>query len=249
MISSLITAVRTLTILPVPGKDAKNFSTSLFFFPIVGAILALCIYPFFHAQCLVPLSLKPLMTLCVVIIPLLLSGALHYDGLADWADGFFGGRNKEKIREIMKDSRIGTFGVCALLIDFFLKYTIVGALNESGFFFVASGIILARVMQAAACATMPYAFGDKGVAAPFVQGAKSKRLVATSLILVATALYFWHGWLPTLQVICTALMCTIFFLMYCNKRIGGISGDCLGALNEFVEITVLLCGVIAGLFI
>jgi len=129
MINNLVTVIRTLTILPIPGKDTMNFPSCLPYFPFGGALIAVFTLVFFHfAQLLPDIPLLPGLITAGAII--LVTGALHIDGLADVADGFAGGKDKARILEIFKDPRLGTFGVTVLVIDVFIKVIMYTWYNE-----------------------------------------------------------------------------------------------------------------------
>jgi adenosylcobinamide-GDP ribazoletransferase len=247
MIRSFRTAVRTLTILPLPGQDAKNFGMSLFFFPVVGGILALI-------NCLIAYVLgryghaNPLINAAILVgITAFLTGFLHLDGLADSADGFGGGRgNKEKILAIMKDSRIGTFGAVGLIMAILLKTTCYGDILTTNFTLVClisfGMFILSRTFVATALSIMTYAGSSQGTAQPF-SGNKQFRIpliaefIGITLILLMICNKIQPDLIKTLtlsmslSILSSCLLCVYFY-----KRIQGITGDCLGAIVEVFEI-------------
>ena len=112
----LVTAIRTLTVLPVPGKDSDDFSAALPWFPVVGIILGAILYTISLLWSLLPF--EQWSWGCAVILSALLvwlTRGLHMDGLADWADSL-GGFDRERRLAIMKDSSLGAFGVMAIVL-------------------------------------------------------------------------------------------------------------------------------------
>jgi adenosylcobinamide-GDP ribazoletransferase len=243
MIRSLITAFRTLTILPLPGKDTALFSSSLIFFPVVGAFLAVCEYGIMVAGSHYLIRYPGVTAFILVVAGIVFTGAIHCDGLADFCDGFFGGKTKEQILLIMKDPRKGTFGVIALILDLgsrFLLYFIL--LDEKAFYVIAFSLVISRIMQAVSIAFLPYARPQGGTAAPFSQG-KYSRLV--SILLIIATFLIALGFFPPMAIatlFTSGTVITTIFLILCKKKIGGITGDCIGACNELVETGVLFAG-------
>ena len=134
LIRVFVTALRTLTIIPVPGKDTDKFYLSIIFFPFIGAFLGAV---YFGLNYLLETFMPQLALLNAGFLLLaltVLTGALHADGLADTADAFFSRKPKEKTLEILKDSRLGTFGTAALVFDFLLKFILYYFINNFEFF-------------------------------------------------------------------------------------------------------------------
>jgi len=117
---SLASALRLLTRFRIPGKEIEQSGRTLFWFPIVGALLG-CISCLFA---LLPLS-APIRSVLVLIAGVYFTRALHYDGVADLADGLGGGFTKERSLEIMRDSHIGAFGTIALILVVLLQYSLL----------------------------------------------------------------------------------------------------------------------------
>ena len=120
MLSGLVTALRTLTVIPVPGKECDSFSHSLFWFPVVGLLLGLMVASIGFFSSLT--GWNELSAALVLLGGIVLSRGMHADGLADLADGFWGGRTREAILRIMKDPNVGSFGAIALSAMMLLKW-------------------------------------------------------------------------------------------------------------------------------
>ena len=123
MMGGLSTAIRTLTILPAPGEPGGKMASSLPWFPLVGgAIGSILLGLMILLEDLASGHWPGGAAAVVVVAGIILPGALHLDGLADWADGFGGGRDREKTLAIMKDSSTGAFGAVALISVLLLKW-------------------------------------------------------------------------------------------------------------------------------
>ena len=167
---------------------------------------------------------------------MLITGALHEDGLADAADGFGGGSTPERVLEIMKDSRVGSYGVVALILAIFLKLASLASLTR-GEIVVAliAGHTLARWSSVLLLYRYSYV-GTKGGA--FAGGVTTLRLaIATTLAFAICALALQRrALIPVLASIVVTAAAGVFF----KRRIGGVTGDCLGATNQLVELAVYL---------
>lgn len=237
-LSGLVTAVRTLTIVPMPGRDAERFSTSLYWFPVVGmfigGIQALVMYLSLFA------GWAELAGFAAVLAGVLLTRGIHADGLADFFDGFWGGKNRESALRIMKDPNVGSFGVLALFFAMLLKWLAATRIAEAEEYSVlVAGILLGRWVQVILASTMPYARAEGGTARSFVAGAGTSHLAVTTAV---SALFLML--LPDAGMIfivvamgAAALLATAVAAAAVHK-IGGVTGDVLGASSELAECVV-----------
>lgn len=239
----MITAVRTLTVLPVPGKDAKNFPDSLYFFPLVGAAIGLLVgvvsYLIFRYA-----GWGELAAAAGVIVSILSTGALHVDGMADVCDSM-GGRTREKRLEIMKDSRVGVFGVIGAVVIILLKYIALLRLGGEALITVVPVVFaVSRAAQVGVIAGMPYARAE-GTAGAFVDGAGPRHLFA------AAALALVFAWFMACQaglaLAAAAILITAWVRIRSRRTLGGVTGDVIGFTNELVETAgLVMAGVIWG---
>lgn len=240
MTRSFVTAVRTLTLFPLPGKDTDEFSSSLPFFPLAGAFLGIVLW-----GCAIVLApvLEPIPYVRALLVTLLLTvltGGIHVDGLADSADGLLGGRDRETKLRIMKDSRVGVFGVIAIVLDLMLRVILIEHLFlAEQLVFLPIVIVFSRTVQALLFSAFPYARGNEGTGAPFAKGRKYRAILVVQFSLVCAGMGCWLGW-PALIPIASAFMVAGLLGMYCKAQIGGITGDCVGATNELFELTAIL---------
>jgi adenosylcobinamide-GDP ribazoletransferase len=213
-------------------------SQALWTAPIVGAAVGLVgasVYGIGHYLHLPPLPAAVLAVTATVAV----TGALHEDGLADVADGFGGGATRERKLEIMRDSRIGTYGVCALMLSFMLR---VSALMSLGDPVLVTFVLLAA--HAAARAPMPAfmrlipAARTDGLSSDGGRGRPATAI--TAIVLGFVALLVGLG--LAAGFVALILLCSCFgFMAWLRRRqIGGQTGDVLGALEQLGEIAVLL---------
>jgi adenosylcobinamide-GDP ribazoletransferase len=183
----------------------------------------------------------------VLIAGVALTRGLHLDGLADWADGFWGARDKERILQIMKDPHKGSFGVIALVCVILAKWVCLSQIiTLGGQKFIVTAMVVSRAMQAMLAATQPYARAGEGTAAAFVREARPAHGIA-AVLLGMLLLLVWHG--PDWQWPAALVLGMILagaFGFWCRVRIGGVTGDILGACSELVETSVLALGAIVA---
>ena len=238
----LRTAVRTLTIIPIPGRDASDLSASLIWFPVVGLLLGLSLHGLaLLSGVLVPGGWPEGTAFLVMATGIGLTGALHVDGLADWADGFFGAADRERALEIMKDSSLGTFGTVAILLTSMAKWIALTRLVTFGATattWIVVAYILSRTVQADLAARLPYARKEGGTAAPFV--GHSTASIRFSALLLGLALTMAICGPLGAAVWASAVIFSYGYGAWCQRRLGGVTGDVLGAASELSETAVLL---------
>lgn len=233
MLNSFVSAMRTLTAIPVPGTDCKKYEDSLYTFPLVGALLGGLLWLVAETDQWLP---QLVTAAFMVLAQTLLTRGFHLDGIADTADGFGGGYTKERSLEIMKDSTVGAFGGIAisltLLLKFVLFYSLI-SINHTEVIFAA--MVISRTAQVFQCVTLPYA-RPNGTAAAAVKNANQTHLTVALLLGAALLLISKPASLWLLPI---GLLAAFLWGLYCRKRVDGITGDLLGATNEIVEIAVL----------
>ena len=237
--SGLVTATRTLTWLPVPGRESASFPSALPWFPLVGAFLGLALH---GAALLTGQSWPGGTALLVVAGGALLTRGLHLDGLADAADGLFGGRTREQALAIMKDPRMGAFGGIALVLVLLAKLVAVSrlvALSATGW--LVPAYVASRAVQAGLTGCMPYA-RESGTAGAFVTQAGPRHAVIAIAVAVALIVGIggpgWRWPAALAMALCLAVLLGAGF----RRRVGGITGDLLSAASELTEVAVLLYG-------
>lgn len=230
----LITAIQTLSILPVRGSACDDFARSLPWFPVVGLLLG----GILAGLAYVGRAADPgAMGVLLLIAGVLLTRGLHLDGVADAADGFGGGHTRERALEIMKDSATGAFGSIALTLVLLAKWVALTHLMRVGnFALLPLAYVGSRALQVEQMVRLPYA-RQAGTAASFVNGATaSHRLLALTQALVFA---FALGQVRGMVYVAIAGGAALLFGFYCQKRVGGITGDLLGATSELTETVIL----------
>jgi adenosylcobinamide-GDP ribazoletransferase len=242
----LVSAAAFLTRLPVAQDLSHSFDLSRASraFPVAGAVIGAL-----GALVLIigaSIGLSPFLAAAFAIFALIvLTGALHEDGLADTADGFWGGADREGKLAIMRDSRIGTFGVLTLLFSVIVRIAALDQILETGTIYAAAALVaagtLSRHGMVALMARMPAARSD-GMA--FSAGSPAASASKASLI-IALAIAIPTAWLAggIIGVFVTGVLAVAVFMgvrELANRHIGGYTGDVCGALQQAVEITVLV---------
>lgn len=234
---SLVSAIAFLTRVPVGAIvtcDSSDVARAAGWFPVVGILLG-AIYSVAAALLKNHLPVAVVAVL-LVILDAVATGALHFDGLADAADGFGGGKNREDVLRIMRDHAIGSYGGFALAAIVVLKVTAYAALLSQTNWIAA--LLLTPSMGRWAIllltATLPYARLSESV----TEGMGTRSLLwGTAAISAAVATTrSLRGCMAMLSVV----VVTALFGYYCRRRIGGITGDTLGANLQLCESAVLL---------
>ncbi|MEM1339088.1 MAG: adenosylcobinamide-GDP ribazoletransferase [Bacteroidota bacterium] len=253
-----LTAVMFYTRIPCPswvGHSAEYINKSVRYFPVIGWIVGTVsglglvlghwlIGPWFAAFFCIAISVW-------------LTGAFHEDGFADVCDGFGGGWTKEQILQIMKDSRVGTYAVVGLILLLLLKGSLLVKVSNLYdyiplFLVVVNGHTLSRVMAATVIFTHRYVREDE----------QSKvRPVAESYSMTNVVFVLLFGLIPTITITTVTgqlwwflvpiplYLVKIYLSNLFRKKIGGYTGDCLGATQQIVEVAYYILVVILWRFI
>jgi len=246
----LATAVMFLTRIPVGNAgsgDPEDLAASTQYFPLVGVIVSgLLTIVYWIAQLFWSNEIAVIITM---IGSVMLTGGFHEDGLADVADSAGAWTRQHKL-EIMRDSRIGTYGGLALILAIVLTaYTLIDIANVSNSVFnsvelVFFSLILAHVLGRWSSLILIYTTRyarDDAANKVFADGVTRHRLLIgclTTLAVLIACLYALP--LPTLAAVIGACFIIIMSRLWYMKSFGGITGDCLGAANKLVEISVYL---------
>jgi adenosylcobinamide-GDP ribazoletransferase len=227
----------------VPGRDAESFASSLPWFPVVGLLLGAALY----GLCLLLGAGWPEGTaLAAVAGGTLLTRGIHLDGLADSADGLFGGRTRERMLEIMKDSRMGAFGGIAISLALLAKFVLVARLAAlDAAVWLIPAYVASRTAQPLLAVTLPYA-RETGTAGPFLAEASPRHALLALLAGMAAVACVGRLDIRWLVALAIGLAIAVLLGRSFRRRVGGITGDLLGAASEVVETAVLLYGCLAA---
>lgn len=236
----LLTAVQYFTRIPMPrwvGHDSSQLKGTTRYLPAIGIALgAVAGGVFWTASLIFPAVIAAILS---TIVTVALTGALHEDGLADTMDGLGGGHSRERALEIMKDPRIGAFGALALMLMLGLKISTLSALPLTWVVTtLIAGHALSRWCAVLLVARLPYARADNSTRTkPVVERVASADIAIASLFgLAPLALCQW----PALIGGVTALATTLLLGAWYSRRLGGYTGDTLGATQQITEVVFYL---------
>ncbi|NFL95180.1 adenosylcobinamide-GDP ribazoletransferase [Clostridium botulinum] len=240
ILNDFLLMIQFFTRIPVNKNlqcEKENFRRGAFFLPVVAFIIG-------GIEFLIYLALKNFLPPNVIIVLLILftamiTGGLHMDGLADTCDGFFSLRDKERIIEIMKDSRMGAFGTIAMIINLLLKYQLLYSLvlKDCSIVIILAPVI-GRISILFLCLSKRTA-KKNGSGNIFIGNMNKPIIFLITIIALAMNTYFL-GLKITIISFIVVLIITYLFYLLCLNKINGLTGDTLGACNELGEITFLL---------
>ncbi len=245
--TDVIRSIGFLSRLPVSSRFYENHNGAISnyarAFPAAGLLLA--VPPALLLWILLQIDAPPLLAALICLLALtLITGALHEDGLADSADGLAGGRDREHMLAIMRDSCTGSYGVIALIFSFSIR---AAALCHLIVYSQALAVLAVLAVQPAARALMvahwhalPAARGD-GVASGAGQpDSANRRFALVSSIVVVTLLLISVASLAEIAVALVASGLAVYgFSRYVMRKIGGHTGDTIGASEQTAEIVFL----------
>lgn len=240
---SIIAAFQFLTIFPTLIKrmfTPQEMGRAAGWFPLVGVTLGALLYCVNHfAQMIFPASVSAALTIFAWVF---FTRAFHLDGFMDTCDGLFGGFTPERRLEIMKDSRMGAFGVAGGVLVLLIEYTTLASSSAPMPALVIS-TTLGRWVSPLVIYAFPYARED-GL------GAEMKRNVRLPQVILATAIALIVSWfaygIMGLWLMLFAALTAFLLALYIMRLIPGLTGDSYGAITTLVEVLVLLFFAIKG---
>lgn len=234
---SLITAIRTLTVLPIRGRDAEPMADALYVFPLVGLLigglvtLAAWVVGGFLGW---PLGAAVL----AVLLATWVTGGLHLDGLSDTVDANAGGQSRERRLEIMKDPHVGAFGVMAIVLALLIKTAAITQLTLAAqWAWIPAPFVLSRLVQVLLAVTLPYARAEGGKAEVFVKNARTAHFVVASLLALGLTLALMRFWGAPVFIV--AFILGYGLARWMKRAYGGVTGDLLGMASECLEVSLL----------
>lgn len=236
MIDGLTLALQFLTRIPIKKMvdfNRENLATSICFFPLVGLVVGglggLFYYLFAHIN-------PSLGSFFAVFSMIVITGGLHLDGLSDTCDGFLSYRDRERTLEIMTDSRIGAFGVIAIVLDILLKYILLSSLEGKVALLLGLAGGNSRLLVAYLMATKEAAKGE-GIGYEFYKSQPKKYALIGGLVYLILILLIRPIYLIPLLI---SFLVGQVISRISYKKISGLSGDVYGAIIEIGEIVSLL---------
>ena len=235
----------------------QSFGESVKFFPAVGAVLGLSCAGVVGALNFFTGETLPQFTGAVGFAALIiLTGGIHCDGLMDSADGLFSGRECEKILQIMKDSRAGSFGVVAMILVAALEISALTELARLSTWWLVAAIysapIIGRLMMVVTIGAFPYARPD-GMGKAFAKFTTRRTIffaaVEAALLLLPLNVISEKFFLCAAAATLIALAVTWKFASFSTEKIGGVTGDIYGAVTTLAEMFALITFLLIGNFL
>lgn len=234
LLPDLLSAFALLSRLPLPNHSSSG-AASAWAWPVVGAVLGAIAAVV--ASVALWLGLTPgVVAVLVLVTGALLTGGLHEDGLSDTADGLFGGWTRERRLEIMKDSRVGSYGVLALVLVVLLRWSALVTVLSVGqvWVLVAVGAV-SRAPMAVIMSALPNARGS-GLSHATGRPSGGVALLGTAIAAVFAVLF--TGW-AAVVVLGVVAVTSAVLAREAKRRIGGQTGDILGAAQQLAEAAAL----------
>ncbi|MDP4179075.1 MAG: adenosylcobinamide-GDP ribazoletransferase [Bacillota bacterium] len=237
---NFILMIQFLTRIPINIKvdvDDKSFINGIVYFPLVGLVVGI-LNVFFYLLSIRFLPV-PITAVLVTLFNVCLTGAFHLDGLSDTCDGIYSSRKRERMLEIMKDSRVGTNGAAAIFFDLALRIVLLASLSKADAVkALAVSAILSRTMIVLLSHIAQYARKEGGLGNYYIGKINLKTTIIAILtaVLLSSVIIRWKAVFVVLPVI----LITFIYNIYIKSKIGGMTGDTLGAAVEFIEVLVFL---------
>ena len=243
---SFILNLQFLTRIPIGDNiqyDQEEISKGTFWFPLIGLIVGLLCFGVYYIASQLFFGFFPV--LCCIVANVVITGALHIDGLADTCDGIFSTRSKDRMLEIMKDSRIGTNGVIAIAFDLLFRITLISQMSiKQAALSIILAPVISRTMLVGLIYFSKYARANGGMGSIFMN--KKYKIntyigvgIGLAISIIAMGKY-------GLYVFMICIIMNIFYKTYIDGKIGGMTGDTLGAANELTEIVFFIVIVFWG---
>lgn len=236
--------VQFMTRIPINKSfscEQENFRRGTVFMPVIGLLVG-GIQWIVYKLCIMVLPVNVSVAI-ILLLGIMLTGALHLDGLGDMSDGFFAFKGNDKIIEIMKDSRIGSYACATIVMDIILKYSLLCSIVPRFSFIIVAAPVIGR-FSIVFIAFIGKTAKKTGTGNFFIGNIGKLQMF---LALVVTIAILLCGMNPKYVAIMipAALIMALLINVFCNKKIGGLTGDLFGADNEMVEIlTMLIAAVI-----
>ena len=226
----------------------ESFGKSVKYFPAVGAVLGLFYVAIAETLNLLIGGAFPMLTAAVILMAMIiLTGGIHCDGFMDTMDGLFSGRDRERMLEIMKDSRVGAFGVVSFVMLSILDFAALSELSRASTLMLIAAIysapIIGRLMMVVTIGSFPYA-RPEGMGKAFSKYTTRSTIILAAvealILLSPLILPFTMVIKPLLISLIIALIFTLYFGKFATKKVGGVTGDIYGAVEIISEALVMV---------
>lgn len=231
----LILLIQFLTRIPINIKlnvTREDLSKAVIYFPIIGYIIGgILVLTQYGLNNYID---KIILAFLILTIEVIITGGLHLDGLSDTFDGIYSGRKKERILDIMKDPNVGTFGVLSLMILIIAKFLLIYKIDNN----LLLGL-LAMPVFSRFCVVYASRFGnyakETGLGDLFIGQVNNIKLLISFIFIMPIFIFK----IEFIVIFFINVIFTAFFVNYISKKIGGITGDILGAIVEINEVLFL----------
>ncbi|MHB1406407.1 MAG: adenosylcobinamide-GDP ribazoletransferase [Desulfitobacteriaceae bacterium] len=238
---ALLIAFTFLTRIPLPQPQdvtAEEFARSQRYYPLIGLFLGLVLW---GTATLVGLWYPPLAIAAILLaLEIILTGGLHLDGFMDSMDGLLSARTRERMLEIMKDSRVGAHASITLAALLILKFSLLASFSPSSYSFLILPPLLARWAFLIAVIHFPYA-RSQGLGKGFHESSHWLFFILEGVAI--NVCVFWFFGLAGVSAVLSALLFVTFFSWRVARLLGGLTGDIYGATIEITEVVVLIATV------
>lgn len=250
MLNSFLIGLQFLTRISIVKQTVwteESFGNSVKYFPAVGAVLGAAYVIIAEILNLLIGGTLPLLTAAVILMSMaILTGGIHCDGFMDTMDGLFSGRDRDRMLEIMKDSRVGAFGVVSFVMISILGFAALSELAKTPFTLLAaiySAPIIGRLMMVVTIGGFPYA-RPEGMGKAFSEHTTSSTVLVAAIetMIILSPLVILSAMLlkPLLVSLTVTLIFTLYFGKFATKKVGGVTGDIYGAVTTISEVLVML---------
>ncbi|SUY46939.1 cobalamin synthase [Clostridium putrefaciens] len=243
-VKSFLLMIQFMTRIPInkalPCQN-KNFKKASAYIPLIGIIVGMS--QFIVYKLLLNLISAEFLSVIMIIVYVFITGGFHLDGLGDTCDGFFAFKGgKDKIIEIMKDSRVGTYSTIAVIIDVLIRYIAYVKIINMDFGYI---IILAPFIGRISLALLAYigkGAKEEGSGNLIINNISNREMGIIFIMFIVFSYVTSEHLHVTYEILLLAICCviTLSFYKLCKDKIDGITGDNLGAINEIVELVALI---------
>lgn len=245
MIHGFITALQFLTVFTIRKEhdvDENDLARSMVYFPFVGFVIGIILV--YANKLFLGFVPDTIANIFLILLSVLITRALHIDGLADSVDGIMGGKDRESRLAIMKDSRIGTAGVLSILFVLLIKYVCLNNLfDEHKTAALLTAPAFSRWSQMLMMFQADYGRED-GMGKAFVGHVRLGGLIAASVISLGLSAFVIVNEPRTVALAvgipCAVALFTVLWRWYIVRKVGGVTGDSVGAVSEMTEALTLL---------
>ncbi len=240
ILNNFLLSLQFLTIINIKDNITiyeDRLGKAVIFFPVVGVLIGLILIITLRSLSLwLPIALTDAFILIALLI---ITGGLHIDGFADTVDGFAGGKNKDDILRIMKDSRIGTFGVVGIVMLLLTKYLSIYSLQEDTKYLVLITMpVIGRWSVLPMGLFFKYARIEGGTGKIFAESIRLKEFIIGTIMALAIIIPLFR--LKGFLMFAVIFIITLLIGRYSKRKINGITGDVFGATIEINELIILI---------